>query len=271
MPHDDTEREQVGPGQLKAIEVASLACGRLAATVESAGGAASDFLLVRHAVRVHDGSTDLAAELLLARATPALATLEPTETLAAAAPATAHSSSIMRAAIIAGTVVATTPSSPELQRQAALVGALALVAGGTLPEPWVAPWQLDAAARSAAVQIDRSASWEEWIRSWCNLLAREAAGTERALRAATTQIEAERAEARSHHRVGGTDADVLGWLQSHLSFTIRDASDSLGLTRPTVGTAIERLESLGIATELTGRKRDRVWVSATMLALAATR
>jgi len=177
----------------------------------------------------------------------------------------------MRAAIIAGTVVATTPSSPELQRQAALVGALALVAGGTLPEPWVAPWQLDAAARSAAVQIDRSASWEEWIRSWCNLLAREAAGTERALRAATTQIEAERAEARSHHRVGGTDADVLGWLQSHLSFTIRDASDSLGLTRPTVGTAIERLESLGIATELTGRKRDRVWVSATMLALAATR
>ena len=258
---------EAGPDQLKAVELAATACGRLAATVESAGGAASDFLLVRHAVRVHDGTAELAAELLLAR--------ESTDTAADTPEFTrvdfVHPSHVLRAAVIAGQLVAEAPASVDAQRNAALAGALALVQGGTLPAPWVAPWRLDAAARSAAVQIDRSASWGEWIRVWCQLLAREAGTTERSLRSATARLEAECANARAQHRVGGTDADVLVWLQTHLTFTIRAASDSLGLTRPTVGTAIERLESLGFATELSGRRRDRIWVSATMLGLAGSR
>ena len=263
IPHDI----DIGPEQLKAVELAATACGRLAATVESAAGAASVVLLVRHAVRVHDGTAELATELLLTR-----------ESIPTAADAAEfahdefkHPSNILRAAVIAGTVVAAAPASADAQRDAALAGALALVHGGTLPAPWVAPWQLDAAARSAAVQIDRSAAWGEWIRVWCHLLAREAGTTERALRSAAAQLEAERVDARAQHRVGGTDADVLVWLQTHLTFTIRAASESLGLTRPTVGTAIERLELLGFATELTGRRRDRIWVSSTLLALAGSR
>jgi Fic family protein len=34
---------------------------------------------------------------------------------------------------------------------------------------------------------------------------------------------------------------------------------TLGLTWPTIQAAIERLESLGIAKEVTGKKRDRVY------------
>ena len=268
---------EIGPDQIKAVELAAIACGRLAATVESAGGAASDFLLVRHAVRVHDGTADLVVELLLAReSTEPAAVLVEVEQAGHGDTGTTHDnfthpSNILRAAVIAGQLVAAAPASTDAQRNAALAGALALVHGGALPAPWVAPWQLDAAARSAAVQIDRSSSWGEWIRAWCQLLSREAGATERALRSAAAQLEAERAHARAQHRVGGTDADVLVWLQTHLTFTIRSASDSLGLTRPTVGTAIERLESLGFAIELSGRRRDRVWVSATLLALAGSR
>ena len=276
MIHEQPDIE-IGFDQLKAIELAAIACGRLSATVESAGGAASDFLLVRHAVRVHDGTANLAAELLLAQeSTEPTAVSVEMEQVGRGYTGTPHDnfthpSSVLRASVVAGQLVAEAPASAEAQRRAALAGALALVHGGTLPAPWVAPWQLDASARSAAVQIDRSASWGEWIRVWCQLLAREAGTTEQSLRSATAQLEAERAHARAQHRVGGTDADVLVWLQTHRTFTIRSAGDSLGLTRPTVGTAIERLESLGFATELTGRRRDRIWVSATLLALAGSR
>ena len=59
-----------------------------------------------------------------------------------------------------------------------------------------------------------------------------------------------------------TDAVVFEWLQSHVAFTIRAAAAGLGLTTPTVGTAIERLEAAGYAAELTGQRRDRIWVAA---------
>lgn len=36
-------------------------------------------------------------------------------------------------------------------------------------------------------------------------------------------------------------------------------TEALGLTWPTVQAAIERLEGLGVATEVTGKKRDRVY------------
>jgi len=257
---------QMGPEQLRAVEFAAHACGRLAAAVETAGGALADVLLIRHAVRVYDGDADLAAELMLARESM----IVPDTSATAATSVDKNRSSILEACVEAGTIVAANPSSADTQRDAALAGALALVRGGSLPEPWVAPWQLDAAARSAAVQIDRSRSWGEWIRVWCHLLAREAGATEHALREAARHLSVERADARAQHRVGTTDAAVLEWLQSHLTFTIRDASAPLGLTKPTVGTAIERLESIGFATELTGRRRDRVWASSTLLIFAGS-
>lgn len=261
------ESIEIGPDQVRAVEFAALGCGRLAATVESAAGASSDILLIRHAVRAHDGDESLAAHLLLTQeGTAAEAVGAPTDSAARSNP-----SGILHAAIIAGTEVASSPANTDAQRRAALAGAVALVNGGILPAPWVAPWQLDAAARSAAVQIDRSGAWEEWIAAWCHLLAREATATERALRSASAQLDTERVAVRSQHRTGGTDADVLGWLHTHTTFTIRAAGEALELTPPTVGTAIERLETAGFATELTGQRRDRIWTSTTLLGLAASR
>src|SRR5438445_6107184 len=72
MPFD------ISPDQLRAVELAAQACGRLADTVESTGGAASDFLLLRHAVRAHDETVDFAVQLLLGQvpALPAPTSLE---------------------------------------------------------------------------------------------------------------------------------------------------------------------------------------------------
>ena len=161
MPSQPVELT-VGPDQLQAVESASIACGRLAATVESAAGASSDILLIRHAVRAHDGDESLAAHLLLTKESTAVEPVSAPRVL----PTRSHPSGILHAAIVAGIEVASNPASAESQRAAALAGAVALVSGGVLPEPWVAPWQLDAAARSAAVQIDRAGAWEEWIIDW---------------------------------------------------------------------------------------------------------
>ena len=55
------------------------------------------------------------------------------------------------------------------------------------------------------------------------------------------------------------------------TFTIKDAAAPLGLTLPTVGTSIERLESRGLATELTGQLRNRVWIATAWVELITAR
>ena len=50
----------------------------------------------------------------------------------------------------------------------------------------------------------------------------------------------------------------------------REVAESLGLSRPAAADALERLCTLGIARELTGRARDRVYGYAVSLAAAGT-
>jgi len=180
-------------------------------------------------------------------------------------------STIERAATVAGTVVAPALASPIAQRAAALAAALILARAGLVSAPWLAPTRLDAAARSAAVAAERSGLWDEWTIAWCTMLTSEATELSRAFDAMHTRMQAERAAVGEQPRVGATDTDVLAWLHSYSTFTIKEASAGLGLTPPTVGSAIERLEAAGYATELTGQRRDRIWTSAALLELAAGR
>lgn len=182
-----------------------------------------------------------------------------------------QTASLLNAAEAAGHIVAAAPASSDAQRASALAAALCLAKGDLVSAPFLTVWQLDAAARSAAVQIDRSKAWGEWVRTWCTLLAREAENATRELWAAEERFAAERTEARSSPRTGGTDDSVLAWLHTTLAFTIRDASAALGLTTPTVGTSIARLEKAGLAEELTGQARDRVWTSTALMKLIQSR
>jgi Fic family protein len=52
---------------------------------------------------------------------------------------------------------------------------------------------------------------------------------------------------------------VFGLLKKKILVTIPETSRILGLTQPTVGTAIERLEKMGVVREVTGKARDRVF------------
>ena len=182
-----------------------------------------------------------------------------------------HQPALLRAAIAFGCVAASPPVTPQTLQAAALLSDRILAEGGLTRRSRLSPGQLDAATRSAAVQVERSGAWLEWIRAWCLLLARESAVVERAVRGALTELAAQRTVARALHRVGATDELVLAHLQGVSSFTIPTAVGHLGVSAPTVGTSIERLEAAGVAVELTGQKRDRIWVSSTLLRLSSGR
>ena len=61
-------------------------------------------------------------------------------------------------------------------------------------------------------------------------------------------------------RKAGSVHLVHDLLQRHPITTISNATQRLSMTTPTVGSAIESLETLGIVREITGKQRDRIYV-----------
>jgi hypothetical protein len=289
---------------LGAAERAGGAVGRLEAVIEGGEPAITDALVVRQCVGIAGEGMDAARAALLREKSPANRNLisleralrapltrmpsneeliaaledsgsEPPDSgkalLAAVVSSELNAPPSIRAALAFGAIVSSAPASRETLRAATLSANLILCAGGVTTRSRVAPLHLDAATRSAAVQIERSGAWMEWIRAWLLLLARDAAALERAIHGTRERFASEAEVARRQHRVGATDAQVLARLQGVATFTIPESALALGLSAPTVGTSIERLAAAGVATELTGQKRDRIWVSTALLELASGR
>jgi Fic family protein len=61
-------------------------------------------------------------------------------------------------------------------------------------------------------------------------------------------------------RKGGSAQRVLDQLRRHPITTIPNAAAQLHLTAPTVRSAVENLEGLGIIREITGKQRDRIYL-----------
>ena len=269
------------------FEQAVAAAARLDATVIGLAGSVSDALVIRHVLLAFGGAQETArgmivsdsgafgtgteSGLLKALDNAELGGLLPDRVRAAIAEIDIRGGGMWDAAEAAGHIAAASPTGMESHRAAALVAALLLLRAGLVSAPFLSVWQLDASTRSAAVQIDRSQSWDAWMRGWFSLLAREAADALQSVIATIERFDREHVATRAQTRVGATDASVLSWLHDNLRFTIRDASEGLRLTVPTVGTAISRLEAAGVATELSGQRRDRVWVSTALLELIETR
>ncbi len=290
--------QELGGAALGAFARALSAVARLSATVDAEAPAVCQALVCRHALLAAGGGEQAAYDMVRTAefaAAPkrdadspggadsltaklAMADLEAVvpEALRGALDAVwsaerPETTGVLDAAEAAGLIVATAPASRDAERAATLAAALCMARGGITSAPYLSVWRLDSSARSAAVQLDRSNAWGEWVRAWCALLLREAVTTLHAVENATLRAGAERKEMRARHRTGATDEAVSQFLHSHLRFTVREASEALQLTTPTVGSAIARLESAGIATELTGQRRDRVWVSGALLGLIVTR
>jgi Fic family protein len=61
-------------------------------------------------------------------------------------------------------------------------------------------------------------------------------------------------------RKAGSARRVLEMLHRHPMTTIPNAAAQLNLTAPTVRSAVESLEDLGIVREITGKQRDRIYI-----------
>jgi hypothetical protein len=181
----------------------------------------------------------------------------------------AAASGVAAAALAAGAIIAPAASSRTAVRAGSLAAAAILVGRGLIGGPWVTTVRLDAHSRSAAVQLDRSGTSGPWIEAFCRALIREADAVRSAVKAVIGAFEAERRRVRAGRRTGATDEAVLACLQAEPRLLIADASRVLGLTVPTIGSAIARLEAAGLAVEITGRRRDRVWVASGVYAFAA--
>jgi Fic family protein len=111
----------------------------------------------------------------------------------------------------------------------------------------------------ALQRVRTAGDWEGWLRFYLigvEWVAREVAQTTLALH---DLFETDRLRVASLGRAAGSALQVLELLRDRIAISATRAAAELGLTWPTVNSALRRLEALGIAREMTGRARDRVF------------
>ena len=138
--------------------------------------------------------------------------------------------------------------------------ALLLCAGGRTARVRILPFvAVPVAEREMAIQRYRSGE----LTTWTELSLRALAARARAARlAALTVIDASESEEerlRPLGRAAITARAALALLRRRLATTIPALAEDLGRSRPAANDALERLVTLGLAREVTGRARDRVF------------
>jgi Fic family protein len=111
----------------------------------------------------------------------------------------------------------------------------------------------------ALQRVRTHGDWEGWLRFYVTgveAVARQSARTALDLFAL---FDEDRKRVQSLGRAAGTALLVYDLLRDRVIVSIPHASRELGITWPTAKSALQRLESLGIAREISGRRRDRVY------------
>lgn len=158
---------------------------------------------------------------------------------------------MLKAALVALALrVAAGGDDDELQaaQLVSLAVTLVLCVGGATTDAWLTIPHVHAAG-------DHS------LKDTFAALAREARAAERGLMAAQELVEDDEQRVRaSLGRAAYSALDVLALLQERIVVTVPLAVRALGQTPPTAGAAVARLVELGIAREVTGKARSRVFV-----------
>ena len=118
-------------------------------------------------------------------------------------------------------------------------------------------------------RIRTHGEWEPWLRFFLEGVLKTAADAVETARLALRTFERDRDQIQQLGRPASSALRVHRAFQEHPILTIRAASARTGLAEPTVSASLDRLQALGIVTELTGRKRDRLFSYAPYIALLA--
>ena len=119
----------------------------------------------------------------------------------------------------------------------------------------------------ALQRVRTHGAWEEWLRFYLigvEAVAKQAADTATALVALFAR---DRARIRALGRAAGSALRVYDVLRRRIVVSIPGVAKEARVTWPTAKAALERLGELGIATESTGRRRDRLYTYKKQLAI----
>jgi Fic family protein len=109
--------------------------------------------------------------------------------------------------------------------------------------------------------------WEAWIEFFLTGVAETAGQAADTARHLTVLFETDRIALREHGRAAASALRVQEFLQRRPMVTIQATSKALKLSLPTVGKALDLLMSNGIVHEITGKRRNRLFVYSKYLAL----
>ena len=119
----------------------------------------------------------------------------------------------------------------------------------------------------ALQRVRTHGAWEEWLRFYLigvEVVANQAADTATALVALFAR---DRARIQALGRAAGSALRVYDVLRRRIVVSIPGVAKEARVTWPTAKAALERLGELGIATESTGRRRDRLYTYKKQLAI----
>jgi hypothetical protein len=163
-------------------------------------------------------------------------------------------SPLLRAAIASG---ALRRSGASLE-MATLAATWTLCVNGAIGDGWLTVTQPIALPSESAI--------DEWLLAAIADYTREGRALEQAATLGAEIITRDEARIReSLGRAHFSALDVLGVLRRDGAINVPDVAIALGISTPTAGAAVERLVELGIAREITGRARSRVFVYAALV------
>jgi Fic family protein len=105
----------------------------------------------------------------------------------------------------------------------------------------------------------REGDWEEWVSFFLEGVAQTGDGAVATARRLVTLVEGDRERIQMEGRRAGSALRVHGALAARPVIDLQEASRRSGLSFPTTATAMSLLAELGIAREVTGKKRNRAF------------
>lgn len=162
---------------------------------------------------------------------------------------------LLRAACVAGVIAAEGCSA-----DAELLAAFVLTAAGSTDRVRFLPFAELSAGRAEALEAWRAGDPQPFTQAALSALALTARRLRVQVRLLLDAREAEDEHLSSIGRAAVTARRALQVLRDSLATSMPDLAQRLACSRPAAGDALERLVALGLAEEITGRGRDRVYV-----------